>query len=504
MSAVVATAFAVAACSGQTTPEAAQPAAGTALDRAAATITASDMYARIAFLADDALRGRDTPSPGLEVAAAYLASEFRRIGLEPAGDDGSYLQRYPFVIRSLDVAGVSLVLQTPDGALPLGYASDFYVAAGEPQAVEAGVTYAGSVIAPEANLRDQVAVISTAGPINRDFRINLNRARAAASNAGARALLVILDAALGADAVRAQAAASVRSTSVQPQIPVAFLRRDHALAMFRSADLELDRLERRSSAQPVALPGVTLALAAPFSDVDHQPANVVAVLPGSDSTLRNTYVVFSAHYDHVGVRAHASGDSIYNGADDDASGTAAIVDIAEAFASLPQPPARSLIFLAVSGEEKGLLGSRYYSDHPTVPIGDIVANVNIDMIGRNAPDSIVAIGQDFSSLGPLLQRVSAERAALGLTVAQDIWPEQNFFFRSDHFNFARREIPAIFFFAGVHEDYHQPSDEVDKLDTDKIARVARLVFWLGHAIASDPAAPQWSPEGLARVRELTR
>ena len=338
----IAAAVAALACGAPAIPDV-PAASGRATERAAATITPEDLYARIAFLADDALGGRATPSPGLEVAAAYLASEFLRMGLQPAGDGTGYLQRYPVVVRG--------------------------------------------------------------------------------SNGG----------------------------------------------------------------------------------TTHHAPNVVAVLPGSDSVLRNTYIVFSAHFDHVGIgRPDAYGDSIYNGADDDASGTAAIMEIAEAFASLPVPPARSLVFLAVSGEERGLLGSRHFADHPTVPADAIVANINLDMIGRNAPDSIVAIGQQFSSLGPLVQEVARRRPELGLTVADDLWPEENFFFRSDHFSFARLEIPAIFFFAGVHEDYHRPSDHVDDIDTDKTARVARLVFWLGHAIATEPMPPSWSAEGLARVRELTR
>src|SRR5690606_11898205 len=129
--------------------------------------------------------------------------------------------------------------------------------------------------------------------------------------------------------------------------------------------------------------------------------------------------------DHVGIgRPDASGDSIYNGADDNASGTAALLEVAEAFASLPEAPARSLLFLAVSGEEKGLLGSQYFSDHPTVPIEQMVANINVDMIGRKAPDSIVVIGQEYSSLGPLVREVAAERPELGLVVSEDIWPEE--------------------------------------------------------------------------------
>jgi Peptidase family M28 len=318
-------------------------------DDAAATITPGDFRARIGFLASDALLGRDTPSPGLEVAAQYIASEFMRMGLEPAGDDGGYLQRYPYI-------------------------------------------------------------------------------------------------------------------------------------------------PRRRDADPAAAPAQT-----------SYPPNVVALLRGSDPSLRDTYVVFSAHMDHVGVgRPDASGDSIYNGADDDASGTSAVLEVAEAFASLPTPPARSLVFLTVSGEEKGLLGSSYYADHPTVPLDGIVANINIDMIGRNSPDTVVAIGQELSSLGPLVHRLAAAHTELGLIPTQDPWPEQGFFSRSDHFNFARKEIPAIFFFAGTHEDYHRPSDHVEDIDTDKAARIGRLVFWLGHAIATDPQPPSWTPQGLEQVRALVR
>jgi Zn-dependent M28 family amino/carboxypeptidase len=210
--------------------------------------------------------------------------------------------------------------------------------------------------------------------------------------------------------------------------------------------------------------------------------------------------------DHVGVGRPVRGDSIYNGADDDASGTSALLEVAEALASMEPSmrPRRSIIFLAVSGEEKGLLGSEYYSDHPTVPLQSIVANVNMDMIGRNARDTIVVIGKNYSSLGPLVERIAAEnRQLVGLSAADDRWPRERFFFRSDHFNFARKEIPAIFFFAGVHEDYHEPSDEVERLDVDKAARVARIIFLTTYSIATDPQRPQWTTAGLAEVRRMT-
>ncbi len=308
---------------------------GTAAQTAAATITADEMREHVAYLASDALRGRDTPSPGLDSAAAYLSREFARMGLRGGAGEGSFIQRYP--------------------------------------------------------------------------------------------------------------------------------------------------LRPRNQMAP----------------------NVVAIFPGADPTLRNEYVVLSAHMDHVGVGRPVRGDSIYNGADDDASGTSALLEVAEAFASLQQRPARSILFLAVSGEEKGLLGSEYFSDHPTVPIGSIVANVNIDMIGRNAPGDIVVIGKNYSSLGPLVERMAAQNPRLGLAASDDRWPEERFFFRSDHYNFARKEIPSIFFFAGTHEDYHQPSDHVERLDVDKAARVSRLVFLTTHAIATDPQRPQWTPSGLREIRRMT-
>lgn len=258
-------------------------------------------------------------------------------------------------------------------------------------------------------------------------------------------------------------------------------------------------------ASPRALAGVTVAASLPQQELDQARApNVVAVLRGSDPALRDEYVVISAHMDHVGVGEPVNGDSIYNGADDDASGTSSLLEVAQAFASLPERPRRSVIFLHVSGEEKGLLGSEWFADHPTVPLGNIVANINVDMIGRNSPDTVVVIGKNYSSLGAVADGVAARHPELGLTLADDKWPEERFFFRSDHFNFARKEIPAIFFFSGVHEDYHRPSDEVHKIDTDKTARVTRAVFYTAYEIAQATARPTWDPKGLQEVRAMTR
>jgi Zn-dependent M28 family amino/carboxypeptidase len=253
----------------------------------------------------------------------------------------------------------------------------------------------------------------------------------------------------------------------------------------------------------VALDGARLLIRTPVGGSSVDVPNVVALLPGSDSLLSREYIVFSAHIDHVGVGApDADGDSIYNGADDDASGTAAVLEIAQAFAALDRRPARSLLFLLVSGEEQGLLGSDYFAENPTVPLSQVVANINIDMIGRNAPDTVVAIGQDYSSLGPSIQGIARAHPELGLTVAPDLWPEEQLFFRSDHFSFAVREVPAIFFTTGLHDDYHRPSDEPETIDYDKLTRVARLLFRFAHELATTATRPQWTPEGLAEVNSI--
>jgi hypothetical protein len=502
----------VVAAAGACAPAAtngARPAAGAAgVDQAVATITARDVLSRIGFLASDALRGRDTPSPELEVAAAYIASEFYRYGLEPGGDAGSYLQRWPYVIRTVDPAGMRFEFQGGSGRSVLVHGTDYFAVAGTPATASGGLVFVGAEVAATGPLRDRVAVIHAPGLSGTALTARVNGSLAAAREAGALGLVVVLDADADLERFRAMSAAALRSAVRGPaRLPVYYVTHAAGQSLFRAAGLDFNSLGARAAGgalPPVPLAGVTAQLGTHYTDVDHMPPNVAGIVRGSDPALRDSYVVISAHFDHVGVgRPDASGDSIYNGADDNASGTAAVLELAQAFAAMPVKPRRSILLLAVSGEEKGLLGSAYYADNPTVPREHIVANINIDMIGRNAPDSIVAIGVDFSSLGPLAQRIARTHPELGLTVSDDLWPEQNFFFRSDHYNFARHEIPAIFFFAGVHADYHRPSDRVELIDGDKTARVTQLVLRLADAIANDAAPPRWTDEGLRRVRELT-
>lgn len=233
--------------------------------------------------------------------------------------------------------------------------------------------------------------------------------------------------------------------------------------------------------------------------------NVVAMLEGSDPALKREYVVISAHMDHVGIGAPVNGDSIYNGADDDASGTTGVIEIAEALSQPGARPKRSVIFLTVSGEEHGLWGSAWFSEHAPVPVPQIVADLNIDMIGRNWKDTIVAIGKEHSDLGTTLDRVNRAHPELGMKAIDDIWPEENFYFRSDHYNFARKGVPILFFFNGTHPDYHGPNDEPDRIDAEKESRIVRLVYLIAQEVGNSPDRPKWNPASYKKiVRPQTR
>lgn len=494
----------------------ARPANGEAtLRAAAATITPADLYARIEFLASDFMRGRNTPSPELNIAASYLVNQYKLLGLRPMGEGGTYYQWYPYPRRALDTASVHF--GTVDGAgqnVMLGYGTDFYAA---PAPARAGVdmnharlVYVGQLDArglPQGDYAGTIPMVAIPGGPSRDWRTANTRARRRAQEAGATAVAVILDPAFPDSSFRRFAATSREASRAVPndrEIAVFYLTHAAAEGIARRAGVDLNAQPATVSA-PVPLPNLQGHFAAWARELDQARApNVAAVLPGSDPALRNEYVVVSAHMDHVGVGRPVNGDSIYNGADDDASGTAGILEVAQAMASLPVAPRRSVIFLHVSGEEKGLLGSEWFSDHPTVPLGQIVGDINVDMIGRNSPDSVVVIGKTYSTMGATVNAIRAAHPELNLVAADDIWPQQRFFFRSDHYNFARKEVPAIFFFSGVHADYHQPGDEVEKIDTGKAARIARLVFFLANDVANAPQRPRWDPKGLEEVRNMVR
>lgn len=472
----------------------------------ASTITADEMGAHIAFLASDELGGRGTPSPGLEKAAIYIEDAFQSAGLEPAGDGGSFLQRWTFEEKTLRSPETAVEIEADGAPVVLAHAVDFFVLPSGDELVTSGIVFLGSVDSllgdsiPDASGR--IAVVTT--PPSMGMEILL--AAKAAAEADASGLILILDPMVPADVIP-MVAGQIEASGLPPQpVPVIGMPWTIAEGLFEAAGANLEELAGGADGaggEPLELEGAAVTIRTPMDTETSTPPNVVGLLPGSDPTLSGTYIVLSAHFDHLGIgEANAEGDSIYNGADDDASGTSALLEVAQAFAAMPRRPRRSVVFLAVSGEEKGLLGAAHYAAEPTVPIEGIIANINLDMIGRNAPDTVIAIGQEFTSLGELSKMIAAHHPELGLTVAPDPDPAEQAFFRSDHLVFVKKDIPAIFFTTWDHEDYHQPSDEVDRIDSDKASRVARLAFLLTWHVAEDDEAPSWNEGALDEVHSI--
>jgi len=234
-------------------------------------------------------------------------------------------------------------------------------------------------------------------------------------------------------------------------------------------------------------------LAAVGSRAGGTAPNVAGVLPGRDPALRGEYVVVVAHMDHIGVSTPVQGDSIRNGADDNASGTAGVLALAQALAG-GSGLKRSILFLVVSGEERGLLGSRYYVQQPTVPLDSLVGLVNLDMISRNRPDSVYLNGWGKSSISDLVRQLAAQHRELGLDVGPDEEDRPTTPADSDHWPFQRRGVPYIFFYTGEHPDYHRVGDEPSRVDADKAARVTRLAYYTLVSLADDATPPAWNAE----------
>jgi hypothetical protein len=424
------------------------------------------------------------------MAANYVAAEFDRFELE--APPGGYVQRYRLA-RTRMGERWSLALSRAGSRVSLDHEQDFWGLPWAVGTVEGRLRFVGAAppakAAGSAEPEIWVAEVSPA----LSFRDWLREAEAA----GAGGIIFVFDGGVEPylPALTDAGEAVYHVGEEEPPLPAVLAARDALIAALQRLGLEW----------PTAAPpsGTTSQVSARLvTDPGEQTMtapNVVAIARGSDPRLRDEYVLLTAHMDHLGVGTPVNGDSIYNGADDNASGTAGVLEVAEAVAALERKPRRTIIFATLSGEERGLLGSSWFVEHPPVPLERVVADVNVDMIGRNWEDTISVIGKPYSTLGALVDSVAAAHPELGLAVAGDLWPAEGFFFRSDHFSFARKGIPAVFFFNGVHEDYHQPSDEVDKIEFEKAARVAGLIYEVTVAVANTGRRPEWDPRIRDRI-----
>ena len=524
-------------------------------------INESDLKEWLTYIASDELQGRATYTEGLGLAAGYISSRLQQWGVQPAGDHGTYLQTVKVQgIRTNSKASVTVDVNGQSRTFKDGEGVSFPRQMGSKQTIKSNqVIFAGyGLQVPSANI-DDFAAASPRGkvvvylgsqgpstmPVN-SFRLLAGRPRSALE----KGAVAVIGAAIGfgggrtgappaqtaPQTTRGQgraAAAAVdngdfttvqRYDAVAP--PVVTAEDEFYEFLFSGSEVKYPELkamvEKREALPRFPLKGVKITINV---DADYQVVrtrrtnNVVGIVEGSDPKLKDTYVAFGAHYDHVGYREGSTpagggpspggctgqvrptpepGDVISNGADDDGSGTVALMALAKAFATGPKPR-RSLLFVWHAGEESGLLGSRYHADYPVVPIDKIVAQLNIDMIGRNRCDdpaqsnTVFVVGSDRISTE--LHNVNEEaNASLPKPLTMDYemndpTDPESIYTRSDHYSYALKGIPIIFFFTGLHKDYHFVTDEVSKIEFPKLAHVAQLVFATGQRLADLDHAP---------------
>jgi len=480
------------------------------VQHALAIITASDFRAKLGALAHDSTRGRETPSPELERATEWVARQFQRAGLDPGGDDGGYLQRFEIQHTRLD--SLTAFVSTEGGQRTAwAFGTDLiFVGGSRPVELDdAPVVLLVGIPSDTAHPFGDLAVrgavlLHVLAPDQLNGRV-LNPVHQRANAEGAVAHIVASQ--IPADQWSRFARNSyperweVSDAVSQGGLRVFGLQLEAASELLRGAG-EDPALLMTAGWRVRPLPNVTVSMV-PYSTTTERAtvANVVGVLEGSDTALRNEAVVFTSHMDHVGVipgRCNPSDamptDSICNGADDNASGTVGVIELARAFTTLHPRPARTFIFAAMTAEERGLFGSRFYVEHPLVPLAQTAAVLNLDMIARNPPDTVGFLGRDYTSLGQVVDRVADEHAELGLMPVE----HKGRFTASDHFPFAERGVPALFFFSGEHEDLHTAADNPDRANPDQAARIVRLAFFVGLAVANAPERPTWDPEARAR------
>jgi hypothetical protein len=479
--------------------------------RGPASITTADVQRRINIIAADSMRGRATPSRELEEVAAYVAGEFQRLKLRPAGDSGSYFQRYPLEVSRFEPDSSTLrALGRATASWRLG--QDVLLVQGEapegqqtaPVVLVTGNPLAGGVL-DSAAVAGKLVILSF-GP-----QLNAIAGKLLPLNPLAILLVGDLPDSLWMQFPGREGGIRVRNPNEGGglNIPPVFATRIGTLGPWLAgAGVSPDSLAPWSraalKARPVADETIQINVWQRLVERTTAP-NVVGILEGSDPSLRSEYVVYSAHMDHIGTPGDGMGctaqgaDSICNGADDDGSGTVAVLELAEAFATAAERPKRSVVFMTVSGEERGLWGSAYFTEHPTVPLASVVADLNTDMVGRNAPDTMAVIGREHSDLGATVDRVAAAHPELRIHPVGDLWPQEGLFFRSDHFNFAKHGVPILFFTSGLHPDYHRVTDAPAALDADKVARYARLAYFLGMDLANSAVRPKWNPESYKQI-----
>ncbi len=505
------------------------------------SITIPDLESHLFFLASDELQGREAGKPGLEIAANYFAAQAKKIGLIAMDDNKDYSQSYIIEDNSCDQEASTISISSASGDSFI-MDEDFYMIIpplSEDLDFSGEVVFAGYGINSEkfnyndfseVEVKDKILLVMDRAPLDEsgtkskfdDYDWNnlqnFNNKYPYISSLGPKAIFLVFDPKSGHDCLSdidpafpkyLSSSKSLKDTEdpnafFYNQIPkLVIIHRNVAEKILEGTGMDLSTLQNLidNSLEPHSfpVPGKTVNFHLKVNKKETTTRNIFGIITGSDPTLKNEYVIYLAHFDHVGV--DQTGD-VYNGADDNASGSTALLEIAEAFMSQKNKTKRSIGFLWVSGEEIGLFGSKYYSDHPIIPLNQTAAVINLDMVGRTRTpaDTGTVMGSDLSIVGGdtigvlgglqsnILMNINKQTLnrmkMTGDYTYNDPHHPDMYYFRSDHINFARHDIPDLCYSTGTHKDYHQPSDSPDKIDYQKLKKVTDFVFMVGYNIAN--------------------
>ncbi len=461
------------------------------------SITSDDLKSHLEILASDALEGRETGERGQKMAAAYIKHQFRTDGLEPlvATECGaSYLQTFDLVTMNMANSWIKVDEKSYTNFKDFIYAGTNSFKA--PQ--KSKLVFVGEGSAADFNaipIKGKNVLLYCDGD-----QADRDKVAKAAKNAGAIHVFIVPDTeakfkeALGKYKLYGSGRLRFPIKEEELSSPYFVISPTMGVEILNTKEdkvqsaLEKSKHGKYASLIKIKSQEITFNI---HYDVNHIPTeNVLGIIPGTDK--KDEYIIVTAHYDHIGK----DGDEINNGADDDGSGTSAVLEMAQAFAHAKADghgPRRSVIFMTVSGEEKGLLGSNYYVTHPVIPLESTITNLNIDMIGRidpaheSNPNYVYLIGSDklSTTLHKVSKQINAKYSGLELDYTYNADNDPNrFYYRSDHYNFAKNNIPVIFYFNGTHADYHKPTDTVEKIDFELLEKRTRLIFHTAWEIAN--------------------
>lgn len=479
------------------------------------TITANDLSKHLHILASDEYEGRETGRKGQKMAAEYIATHFKNLNFPPIVNDTSYFQHYPLKEESVGDVSISI------NDIPYKFLKDFYCTSRSSANMN---LFANEIIFlgygietdkyndyKDMDVDGKVILIFQNEPMKKkisqitgtentsEWTYQWRKKLETAKKKGVAAILFVVEdiektVKKEMHGIQYTSMKLENDTSVNKYLSNFYISKEMAQQIIVSKQKDILDIKRFMNETGTPYSFVTknlINIKVQKQNKNNTAENVLGYLEGSE--LKDEVILLTAHYDHIGI--DGKGD-VYNGADDDGSGTVAVMEIAKAFAEAAKNgcrPKRSILFMTVSGEEKGLLGSDYYSQHPVFPLENTVADLNIDMIGRldkkhkKNPDYVYVIGSNMlsSELHQINEAMNNTYTKLELDYTYNDPDEPNrFYYRSDHYNFAKNNIPIIFYFNGVHKDYHQPTDEVKKINFEKMEKISRLVFFTAWELAN--------------------